>query len=60
MYDIDSKTAPGNIFNDQCKFIACSVVISSSQQFEGEDADQKYCKISIPVQPCRLIILMAV
>ena len=60
MYDIDTETAAGNIFNDWCKFNDCLVVISSSQQFEGEDANQKYCKISIPVQPCRLVIMMAV
>ena len=47
MYDIDTETAAGNIFNDWCKFNDCLVVISSSQQFEGEDADQKYCEISI-------------
>lgn len=39
MYDIDTETAAGNIFNDWCKFNDCLVVISSSQQFEGEDAD---------------------
>ena len=60
MYDIDTETAAGNIFNDWCKFNDCLVVIPSSQQFEGEDADQKYCEISIPVQPCGLVIMMAV
>ena len=45
MYNIDTETAAGNIFNDWCKFNDCFVVISSSQQFKGEDADQKYCKI---------------
>ena len=45
MYNIDTETEAGNIFNDWCKFNDCFVVISSSQQFKGEDADQKYCKI---------------